>query len=140
MAYRAGMAGKSGEDRTSFGSLIREERRRRRWTQEDLAVAADVGVRSVVRWENGQTRPDPEQLRAVVDALRIDHDVALTALGWRSADEDEQVEPAPFELNGPDEREIWAARTLSADERVELITYLRARRTMREETQRPAAG
>jgi putative zinc finger/helix-turn-helix YgiT family protein len=47
------------------GDEIVAERGKRKWTQEDLARAINVGIASIKRWENGQI-----QNRAMDDALR----------------------------------------------------------------------
>jgi len=57
-AYRASA-------RLLTGDRIIEDRKKRGWTQEDLARAANVGVASIKRWETGQI-----QTRAMDDVLR----------------------------------------------------------------------
>ncbi len=57
-AYRAAA-------RLLTGEQIIEGRKKRGWTQEDLASAANVGIASIKRWETGQI-----QTRSMDDALR----------------------------------------------------------------------
>lgn len=38
---------------------LRELRRHRRWTQQELASALMVAVTTVSRWENGHSSPNP---------------------------------------------------------------------------------
>jgi putative zinc finger/helix-turn-helix YgiT family protein len=47
------------------GNEIAEERKKRNWTQEDLARTINVGIASIKRWEKGQI-----QTKAMDDALR----------------------------------------------------------------------
>ncbi len=47
------------------GEQIAEGRKKRHWSQEDLAKAANVGIASVKRWETGQI-----QTKAMDDVLR----------------------------------------------------------------------
>jgi putative zinc finger/helix-turn-helix YgiT family protein len=57
-AYRAAV-------RLLTGDQIIEGRKKRGWTQEDLARTANVGIASIKRWETGQI-----QTRAMDDVLR----------------------------------------------------------------------
>lgn len=41
----------------ALGTRIRRARERRRWTQQQLADALTVSVRTVNDWENGRTQP-----------------------------------------------------------------------------------
>lgn len=108
----------------AFAVWLRETRRHRGWTQEMLADASLIGRRTVIRWEKGETQPEPAQLAAVVDVLGADLMTAYAVLGWLPpAAEDD----APADLRNAAEREIWAAKSLTRDERLELIAYLRAR-------------
>lgn len=43
-------------------------------SQEELARSLDVSLHSIVRWENGQTRPTPRNWRKVLELF----DVVLT--------------------------------------------------------------
>jgi transcriptional regulator with XRE-family HTH domain len=54
---------------------LKTERKRRGWTQESLARAIGVTIRTVIRWENGITLPHPS------------HRVQLETLFGRTADE-----------------------------------------------------
>ena len=54
---------------------LKTERKRRGWTQERLARAMGVTIRTVIRWENGITLPHPN------------HRVLLETLFGRTADE-----------------------------------------------------
>jgi putative zinc finger/helix-turn-helix YgiT family protein len=47
------------------GGQIADGRKKRNWTQEDLAKAANVGIASIKRWETGQI-----QTKAMDDVLR----------------------------------------------------------------------
>lgn len=56
-----------------IGTRIRRARERKRWTQQQLADAIGVNIKSVDNWENGRTRP-----RGSIGALEV---VLGTTLG-----------------------------------------------------------
>ena len=39
------------------------------WSQDQLALAADVGKQAIARWELGQTVPHESTIKRVVDAI-----------------------------------------------------------------------
>ncbi|MGA8809513.1 MAG: N-6 DNA methylase [Thermoanaerobaculia bacterium] len=55
---------------TSYGSLVRDARRRLDLTQEKLARALKVSFPTVNRWENGKTQPDERARHALALLLR----------------------------------------------------------------------
>ena len=55
----------------STGDRLREFRRRKGWTQEELATASDVGLWTVRRIEAGET-PNPETLKALAAAFDVE--------------------------------------------------------------------
>lgn len=59
-------------DRVAFGAAVRAERERRGWTQDELAAAAGLSKRTIIRIEAGGAVRMP----LVYDALE-------SALGWR---------------------------------------------------------
>ena len=54
-----------------YGKKIKEAREARGWTQEQLALAADIETRTVQRVESGLTR-SPETLQAIAGAFDVD--------------------------------------------------------------------
>jgi transcriptional regulator with XRE-family HTH domain len=54
-----------------YGKRIQERRKRREWTQEQLAEAAGLDTRTVQRVERDQTR-NPETLQAIAGAFNVD--------------------------------------------------------------------
>ena len=80
-----------------FADLIRETRQRRGWTQQELADRAGVGRKTIVRWEAGETTPDPWQVRAVASALGIATEEAFQALGWLEPSPKPPPQPATYE-------------------------------------------
>ena len=63
----------------STGDRLREFRRRKGWTQEELATASDVGLRTVQRIEAGET-PNPETLKALAGAFDVEVGELTTGL------------------------------------------------------------
>jgi ribosome-binding protein aMBF1 (putative translation factor) len=56
---------------SDLGTRIKRARERRRWSQQQLAAALDVGVRSVGRWERGEAVPR-SAIGALEQILRVD--------------------------------------------------------------------
>ncbi|MCX6543778.1 MAG: helix-turn-helix transcriptional regulator [Acidobacteria bacterium] len=51
---------------------LQQERRRRDWTQQDLAFYARVTCADVSRWENGMAKPYPSQAARLAKTLGLD--------------------------------------------------------------------
>lgn len=51
---------------------IAEERVRRDWTQEDVAARAGMSLRAYHSFENGKTRPQGKNMRAILKAFDMD--------------------------------------------------------------------
>lgn len=110
-----------------FGNLIREGRRRKGWTQEEVEEHSGVSRQTVIGWESGRAvNPKPTQVRAVCLALEIDPREAPVALGFFSREElglparhavsDKTISEIVEQLDAPD---------LGDDEREELLDYIR---------------
>ncbi len=56
---------------TAFGSLLRDWRQRRRLTQLDLGLAADVSARHLSFLETGRSRPSREMVLLLADELDV---------------------------------------------------------------------
>ncbi len=56
---------------TAYADRIKALRTKRAWTQEELAIASDITVRTVQRVENGH-RASPDTLKALANAFEID--------------------------------------------------------------------
>lgn len=67
----------------AFAELIRDARQRKGWTQDVLVEKSGVSRSTILRWEAGDaSRPDPDQVRAVCQALSIKMGQAAVALGY----------------------------------------------------------
>ncbi|HEY6744689.1 MAG TPA: helix-turn-helix transcriptional regulator [Mycobacteriales bacterium] len=72
-------------DRPVFGSLLRQWRQRRRVSQLDLALAADVSARHVSFLETGRSRPSREMVLRLAERLEVplrDRNPLLLAAGF----------------------------------------------------------
>ena len=58
-------------DQIRIGSYIAQCRRKKKWTQKELAEKLGVTDKSVSKWENGYCLPDPSLYRPLCDALEI---------------------------------------------------------------------
>jgi transcriptional regulator with XRE-family HTH domain len=70
---------------SSFGKLVREARRARGWTQQELAQRIRVSQRAVSAWELAVSEPDDDVKRAVAAALGLPPDAAGAAPASRPA-------------------------------------------------------
>lgn len=68
---KAANARKASPTALLFAAQIRAERAAKSWTQDDLAKAAGIGARTLLRIENGQTVPDVAQLADICQALGL---------------------------------------------------------------------
>lgn len=71
-------------NQADFPARVRVERKRRGWTQTDLAKAAHLSLRTVQNFEGRKGDPQPENLRALLTALDIDPDGDEVAARTRS--------------------------------------------------------
>ena len=55
----------------TIGERIKQARLNKGWTQDDLAVAAQITSAAVSRYENGQRQPRLEHLQAIANALGV---------------------------------------------------------------------
>jgi transcriptional regulator with XRE-family HTH domain len=72
-------------DRPGFGALLRQWRQRRRVSQLDLALAADVSARHVSFLETGRSRPSREMVLRLAERLDVplrDRNPLLLAAGF----------------------------------------------------------
>ena len=59
-------------DQKKIGSLLKELRKEKRLTQEQLAEHFNVSTRSVSRWENGINMPELSLLIELADFYNVD--------------------------------------------------------------------
>ena len=81
--------------------ILVQERKKRGWSQEELAARVQVSRQAVSKWETGAALPDLPKLLALADALRL----SLDALCGREAPA-EAVSPAP-ETPAPASKYRW---------------------------------
>ena len=81
--------------------ILVQERKKRGWSQEELAARVQVSRQAVSKWETGDALPDLPKLLALADALRL----SLDALCGREAPA-EAVSPAP-ETPAPASKYRW---------------------------------
>lgn len=69
----------------NFPARVRAARKRRKWSQQDLADAAGVSLRTVQNMESGEVKTQPANLAAILAATGIDPDGASVATQTREA-------------------------------------------------------
>lgn len=72
---------------------LRQLRRVRSWTQEDLADRAGVSQSQVSAWEGGRRSPDIDSVRKLAVAFEMPHDQLAREIGYIDPPEDEQGPP-----------------------------------------------
>ena len=83
--------------------ILVQERKKRGWSQEELAARVQVSRQAVSKWETGDALPDLPKLLALADALRL----SLDALCGREAPV-KTVPPVP-KVQTPKRRWLWPA-------------------------------
>lgn len=68
-----------------FGDAFRELRLRREWTQLELAVNTNVGVRTVTRLESGKHFPRADRLEKLCRGLGVSMDEIIALAVARAA-------------------------------------------------------
>ncbi|MBQ8953391.1 MAG: helix-turn-helix transcriptional regulator [Clostridia bacterium] len=91
-----------------MGAIIRDQRKMKNLTQQDLAQAAGVSVQAVSKWEVGQSLPDVTLLPDIADCLGL----SLEALFGREGAKESEPKPAgaPF----PDDGQLRVAQFLGS--------------------------
>lgn len=72
-----------------LGTLIAALRKKRGWSQPELAARANVSQQTVSRWEQGASRPRPKELPALASLLEADLGELEEAAGYTSEASDE---------------------------------------------------
>ena len=87
-----------------MGMIIKEQRKKRNLTQQDLALAAGVSVQAVSKWEIGQSLPDVTLLPDIADSLGL----SMAALFGR----EEKKEAGAVEALFPNDGRLRVAQFL----------------------------
>ncbi|WP_285554813.1 helix-turn-helix domain-containing protein [Actinoplanes regularis] len=120
--------------------VIRSAREQRGWTQEDLAAAAKVSRPTVQRFENAKTStPQPDALRGIFSALKLDTRLIPVILGYVTAEEMDLPAQAP-EILTPTAEEalrILQDSSVPASAKEEWLQFLRFRRAQLAAVDRP---
>lgn len=66
----------------TFGTWLREELQRRRWSGAELGRVMGVGRNTVNRWVHDEVTPDPASCVALAEALSLDVIEVLSAAGY----------------------------------------------------------
>lgn len=71
-----------------WGERVRRLRRRKGWTQEELAERAEIDRRYVGRLETGEVDdPEPDTVKKLAKALEVPASYFSELLGWVPSDE-----------------------------------------------------
>lgn len=123
-----------------FATLIREGRKRKKWSQEDLEAESGVSRSTVSRWERGVSdRPEMEHVRAVCLALGIDPRRAGVALGLLTSEEVSPPGARPLDPEVAEVLDILQDPAVPVAEKEMWIDWLRHLRQRRRNTNEQAS-
>ncbi|GHO84966.1 peptidoglycan-binding protein [Dictyobacter formicarum] len=83
---------------TRSNQLLRQARRTRTWSQGDLAERIGVAKETISRWENGVSRPQPQQLSRLCETFQMTPDklgYALDQVEENASPTEEASHPLP---------------------------------------------
>ena len=66
-------------DTVKIGESIAEARKKRNYTQQDLAEEVGVSVQAVSKWENGRNLPDIENLLRIAEITNVPYSFLIDA-------------------------------------------------------------
>lgn len=95
---------------------IIDERKKRGWSQEDLAEQLDVSRQSVSKWESGQSLPDLQRIVELSRIFGVSTDYLLTDMASEEVQPDHSVYAQPAPLPAAPAREAEPLRTVSLQE------------------------
>lgn len=78
---RGAMTRTKAETFSSFGTWLRRQIELREMSQSDFARRSGVTTGMVSQWILGRRRPNPENIEVIADALRVDVNEVLAAMG-----------------------------------------------------------
>ena len=114
----------------AFARMIREARQALGWTQKDLEAKSGVSEESIKRYESAKSpNPDPDRVRAIFKALRLDPREAPVVLGYVTREE-MGLAPEPPRVLPPSIEEVIAILEdpkVSDEVKREWIDYLKFR-------------
>lgn len=97
----------------SFGEIIRSARRRKNWTQEQLAVKLSCTKTAVSKWEANKSIPPLAKFGVLADVLGIMPDALIGGV-------DRSAWPVPSETE-TDQLLLKAWQKLSPQQRIQLL-------------------
>ncbi len=104
----------------SFGTQLRQARKRRRLTQKALADAIGVKHNSVSNWESDRNRPDPETIRQLCEVLEVDSN-------WFF-----ETDPLESQLSGIEFALFGEVRDLSEQDKRDVLEFIQFKKALSE--------
>lgn len=104
----------------SFGTQLRQARKRRRLTQKALADAIGVKHNSVSNWESDRNQPDPETIRQLCEVLEVDSN-------WFF-----ETDPLESQLSGIEFALFGEVRELSEQDKRDVLEFIRFKKALSE--------
>lgn len=111
-------------DQQKIGALLKELRRQRAVTQEQLAEMLNVSRRTVSRWETGSNMPDLDILIEIADYYKIDIRELLDGERRSGQMEEEMKETVWKMMDYSNEKKLKYMRRLHGCYIVALISFL----------------
>ena len=76
----------------SIGEKIRDLRKKRGMSQEELAEALQVSRQTIYKWENDLTMPDASNLKALTRVLKVSYEELLEDKKTKNATKDDSLD------------------------------------------------
>lgn len=97
------------------GDLIKSEREKRSWEQNDLAKRMSITQQTVSRWEKGESRPKYDDLLKLVDLFKGDIYEWSSKAGYELDEEDNSLAPyLPLHILTPEKFEFFCRDLIQA--------------------------
>lgn len=109
--------------RMEIGNVIKEYRKLKDMTQEDLAAALLVTPQAVSRWETGISYPDIAMVPEIVKVLGVSAD-ELLGCGSQKVGEDRMLSPAPDSLKSAAPAQEAAEKILNQNQIDSIFNYV----------------
>ena len=117
----------------SLAERIKQARKAKEMTQEDLALALDVKSNTISNWENGISKPDADMIMELCDQLDVDANWLMAYKPKCDLPYDEDIlEAMEVAFQRPELRALFSVGKSATREDIELaISIIELRKTQK---------